>query len=152
MTRIPAPALLLGLSGLLPFLWGALTAWSPGLAAAASGVLPGRFIGPAVLQIYGLVILSFMAGVIWGFATRATGRVAAYFYALSVVPPIWAFFAATAATGPALLALLIGFMALLPIDWTAMRAGLAPPWWMRLRLILTTVVVACLVAGLSAGP
>jgi hypothetical protein len=58
------------------------------------------------MQIYGLVILSFMAGVIWGFATRATGTQAGLFYALSVVPPIWAFFAATGATGSALLALL----------------------------------------------
>jgi hypothetical protein len=43
-------------------------------------------------------------------------------------------------------------VALLPIDWTAARAGLAPPWWMRLRLLLTTVVAACLVVGLGATP
>jgi len=150
MSRIPASALALGLAGLLPFLWGAAGILAPGLTDWASGFLPGRFQGAAVMQIYGLVILSFMAGVIWGFATRATGLVAGYFYALSVLPPIWAFFAATGATGPALIALLVGFVALLPIDWTAARAGLAPDWWMRLRLLLTTVVAACLIVGLSA--
>jgi len=152
MSRIPASALALGLAGLLPFLWGAAGILAPGLTDWASGFLPGRFQGAAVMQIYGLVILSFMAGVIWGFATRATGLVAGYFYALSVLPPIWAFFAATGATGPALMALLVGFVALLPIDWTAARAGLAPDWWMRLRLLLTTVVAACLIVGLGAEP
>lgn len=150
MTRIPASALALGLAGLLPFLWGAAGILAPGLTAWSLGFLPGRFHGAAVMQIYGLVILSFMAGVIWGYATRATGRLAAYFYALSVLPPIWAFFTATGATGPALMALLIGFVALLPIDWTAARAGLAPSWWMSLRLLLTTVVAACLIVGLGA--
>jgi hypothetical protein len=152
MTRIPTAALALGLAGLLPFLWGAAGVLAPGLTAWSLGFLPGRFHGPAVMQIYGLVILSFMAGVIWGFATRATGTQAGLFYALSVVPPIWAFFAATGATGSALLALVLGFVVLLPIDWTAARAGVAPPWWMRLRLLLTTVVVACLVVGLGAEP
>jgi hypothetical protein len=152
MTRIPASALLLGLAGLLPFLWGAAGILAPGLTAWSLGFLPGRFHGPAVMQIYGIVILSFMAGVIWGFATRASGRQAGLFYALSVLPPIWAFFFATGPTGPALAALLAGFVALLPIDWTAMRAGLAPVWWMQLRLLLTTVVSACLIVGLGAAP
>jgi hypothetical protein len=152
MTRIPASALLLGLAGLLPFLWGAAGILAPGLTAWSLGVLPGRFHGPAVMQIYGIVILSFMAGVIWGFATRASGRQAGLFYMMSVLPPIWAFFFATGATGPALAALLAGFVGLLPIDWTAMRAGLAPAWWMQLRLLLTTIVGACLVVGLGAAP
>lgn len=152
MTRIPASALALGLAGLIPFLWGATGILAPGLTAWSLGFLPGRFHGPAVMQIYGLVILSFMAGVIWGFATRASGRQAVLFYALSVLPPIWAFFTATGATGPALLALLVGFVALLAVDLTAARAGLAPPWWMPLRLLLTTIVAACLIVGLSAEP
>lgn len=150
MTRIPATALALGLAGLLPFLWGAAGILAPGLTGWSLGFLPGRFHGAAVMQIYGIVILSFMAGVIWGFATRATGAQAGYFYALSVLPPIWAFFAATGATGPSLWALLVGFVVLLPIDWTAARAGLAPAWWMRLRLLLTTVVSACLIVGIGA--
>lgn len=152
MTRIPAPALFLGLAGLLPFLWGAATVVLPGPTAPVASLLPGRFVGPAVLQIYGIVILSFMAGVIWGFGTRAGKRQAGLFYALSVLPPIWAFIAATGATGPALAALLAGFIALLPIDWTAARAGLAPDWWMPLRLGLTGIVSVCLLLGLLAGP
>jgi hypothetical protein len=152
MTRIPAAPLLLGLGGLIPFLWGAATILSPGLATGTAGILPGRFTGDVVMQVYGLIILSFMAGVIWGFGTRAEGSRAGLFYALSVLPPIWAFFTATGATGPALAALVTGFVALLPIDWTAARAGLAPAWWMSLRLMLTAVVVVCLAIGLWAAP
>jgi hypothetical protein len=150
MTRSPASALVLGLAGLLPFLWGAAGSLAPGLTVWSLSILPGRFQGPAVMQIYGLVILSFMAGVIWGFATKADGRQAGLFYVLSVLPPIWAFIAATGPTETALWALLAGFVAVLPIDWTAARAGLAPPWWMRLRLLLTAVVATCLIVGTGA--
>ncbi len=148
MTRIPPVPLLLGLAGLIPFLWGAATSVLPALG---TGLLPGRFMGSTVLQVYGIVILSFMAGVIWGFGTRASGGQAGLFYALSVLPPIWAFLAASGATVPALAALAAGFVALLAIDWTATRAGLAPAWWMSLRLLLTAVVVACLGVGIGAA-
>lgn len=149
MTRIPAPALVLGLSGLLPFLWGAVTAHVPGLAPAW---LPARFAGAFVLQGYGIVILSFMAGVIWGFGTRGSGRQAVLFYAVSVLPALWAFFAATGEAAPALRALIAGFLALLAVDYSAARAGLAPPWWMSLRLLLTGIVALSLLAGLRALP
>lgn len=152
MTRIPAVPLLLGLGGLIPFLWGAATVLFPGLVTSTAGVLPGRFMGDLVMQVYGLIILSFMAGVIWGFGTRAEKSQAGLYYALSVLPPIWAFFTATGATGPSLAALIAGFVALLPIDWTAVRAGLAPSWWMSLRLLLTMVVVICLAIGLWGAP
>lgn len=152
MTRIPAPALILGLAGLLPFLWGAVTAHLPGLAPSLAPWLPGRFAGAAVLQGYGIVILSFMAGVIWGFGTRASGRRAMLFYVISVMPPLWAFFAATGEVAPSLVALIAGFVALLAVDWSAARAGLAPPWWMTLRLLLTAIVSLCLILGLWAVP
>jgi hypothetical protein len=46
--------------------------------------------------------------------------------------------------------LILGFVALLAIDASAARQGLAPAWWMSLRLLLTTVVVACLAIGVLA--
>ena len=42
------------------------------------------------------------------------------------------------------LALLAGFVGLLALDWAFAWAGLAPAWWMRLRIGLTAVVAACL--------
>jgi ABC-type transport system involved in cytochrome c biogenesis permease subunit len=74
------------------------------------------------MQIYGLVILSFMAGVIWGFATKADGRQAGLFYALvGIAADLGVLALPQVPTGPALAALLAGFVALLPIDWTAAR-------------------------------
>jgi hypothetical protein len=93
---------------------------------------------------YGIVILSFMSGVLWGFATRATGTSAATGYALSVIPALWAFFMVGGGYVTAAMNLIFGFVGLLLLDWTFWRQGLAPDWWMRLRLILTAVVVLCL--------
>ena len=38
-------------------------------------------------------------------------------------------------------------MALLALDLRAMFRREAPPWWLRLRLILTAIVTLCLLAG-----
>jgi len=43
--------------------------------------------------------------------------------------------------------LIIGFLALLLIDFSFDRWGLTPGWWMPLRLLLTTIVVLCLAVG-----
>ena len=143
MTRVPRAPLLLGLAGVLPFAWGALNVLIPGFGDWSLDVLGPRLTGRALLLLYGTVILSFMSGTVWGFATRAEGRPAAILYALSTAPALWALFLGFSA---AMLAL--GFLALLPLDRHAWRAGLAPPWWMRLRLLLTALVVLCLLPGL----
>ena len=149
MTRIPTSALILGLAGLIPFLYGALSVLVPGTAGLGRLWSPNHT-GTALLQIYGIVILSFMAGVIWGFATRAEGRQATLFYALSVLPAIFIFLTAFAKPRPSLVMLILAFLSLLAVDASAARQGLAPPWWMRLRLMLTTVVVICLGIGVLA--
>lgn len=139
MRDIPRTPLLLGLTGLIPFLWGLLTSVLP------VAWMPDQFSGTILLAGYAVVILPFMSGVIWGFATRATGGQATTYYMLSVIPALWAFFFIRGEN--ALLAAALGFVALLPIDNMAMGSGLAPGWWMRLRLLLTGVVVFCLVVG-----
>ena len=86
MNAIPRSALLLGLAGLLPFIWGAITTLFPQFGLAASGYIGSRFIGPYVQLYYGAVILSFMSGVLWGFATKVEGKQATGGYILSVLP------------------------------------------------------------------
>ncbi|MEM9798473.1 MAG: DUF3429 domain-containing protein [Pseudomonadota bacterium] len=137
-------ALLLGLSGLIPFAWGAATLWSPTLAGWGMASLGPRFIGPYIGLFYGAVILSFMSGVLWGFATKAEGAVAATGYGLSVLPALWAFFMTGGGPVSASIALIAGFVGLLGLDWLFWNQGLAPAWWMKLRLILTAGVVLCL--------
>jgi hypothetical protein len=144
MTGIPRSALLLGLAGLLPFLWGASTVLVLDLADWGVRAIGPRFAGPYVLLSYGTVILAFMSGVLWGFATRAEGQVAATGYALSVLPALWAFFFVGGGPVSAATYLIVGFAGLLGLDWLFWRQGLAPPWWMRLRVGLTVAVIFCL--------
>lgn len=147
MIPIPRAALLLGLAGLLPFGWNLGTLLSPALAQTALDWLGPRFVGPYVGLAYGTVILSFMAGVLWGFAVRAKSWV---YYALSVTPALWAFFFVGGGPEQATLWLISGFAGLLALDWVFWQAGLAPAWWMRLRLILSAVVLASLALALYA--
>ena len=149
MTRIPPVPLALGLAGLVPFAWGALTTLSPALWQWSMATIGPRFTGPYVGLFYGAVILSFMSGVLWGFATKAAGRDAAGGYVLSVLPALWVFITTGGGPQNAALALIAGFVGLLALDWHFVRAGLAPGWWMPLRVILTFGVVLFLLPVLA---
>lgn len=144
MTMPPRSALLLGLAGVLPFLWGVLTIYAPALADLTVDLVGPRFIGPFLQLSYGIVILSFMSGVLWGFAAQTTGREAAIGYALSVIPALYGW--AMVGGGPvsASVHLIAGFVGLLGLDWHFAQRGLAPDWWMPLRLLLTGLVVLTL--------
>lgn len=144
MNQIPRSALVLGLAGLIPFIWGALTNMVPSAALWGQMNLGGRFNGPYVQLYYGAVILSFMSGVLWGFATKATGRTATAGYTLSVIPALWAFFMTGGGPTTAGMNLIVGFLGLLMLDWHFWRLGLAPPWWMKLRVLLTAIVIISL--------
>ncbi|MDT8854530.1 DUF3429 domain-containing protein [Paracoccaceae bacterium Fryx2] len=144
MTPIPRAALILGLAGLIPFLWGAVSQFFPALGDWGQQVLGPRFVGPYVTLSYGTVILAFMSGVLWGFSMRATGREAAVGYVFSVIPALWAFFFIGGGPVSAAIWLAAGFVLLIVLDWMFWRQGLAPDWWLRLRAMLTAVVLACL--------
>ncbi len=144
---IPRAPLILGLAGLLPFLWGALTVLLPDLGLWTAQIIGPRFVGPYVMLFYGAVILSFMSGVLWGFAAKATGTLASTGYALSVIPALWAFFMTGGGPISAGINLIFGFAGLIALDWHFARAGLAPAWWMSLRILLTAIVIACLGVG-----
>lgn len=147
MTAIPRSALLLGLAGLIPFAWGALTTLLPQFGLDASRVIGSRFVGPYLQLYYGAIILSFMSGVLWGFATKAEGQLATAGYVLSVLPALWAFFMTGGGPVTASINLIVGFLGLLLLDWQFWRMELAPSWWMKLRVLLTALVVLCLLTG-----
>jgi hypothetical protein len=148
---IPRTPLILGLAGLLPFLWGALTVLLPDLGLRTAQIVGPRFAGPYVMLFYGAVILSFMSGVLWGFAAQASGRRAATGYALSVIPALWAFFMTGGGPTAAGISLIFGFAGLLLLDAHFARQGLAPGWWMPLRLLLSAIVIGCLAIGVIYG-
>ncbi len=144
---IPRAPLLLGLAGTIPFIWGALTSVLPDFALASAQLIGPRFVGPYVQLFYGAVILSFMSGVLWGFATKAEGQQAATGYALSVLPALWAFFMTSGGPTSAGIYLIAGFVGLLALDYMFSRWGLTPDWWMPLRILLSGIVVISLLIG-----
>ncbi|NOD86029.1 DUF3429 family protein [Ruegeria sp. HKCCD6119] len=147
MNGVPKAPLYLGLAGLIPFIWGALTYLNGDLNAWGAQTFGPRFVGPYVQLFYGSVILSFMSGVLWGFATKTSGSKAALCYLLSVLPALWAF--AMTGGGPvnAGTNLMYGFAGLLLLDALFSYWRLTPVWWMRLRILLTAVVLASLAVG-----
>jgi len=145
---VPRAALGLGLAGVIPFVWGAATEISPAVMEWGRQVIGPRFVGQYVLIFYGTIILSFMSGVLWGFSARTRGATAALGYALSVLPALWAFFFVGGGSDKSTWFLIAGFLGLLGLDYGFWRLGLAPPWWMTLRNLLTALVVACLTLGL----
>ncbi|MEO0370373.1 MAG: DUF3429 domain-containing protein [Pseudomonadota bacterium] len=141
---IPRMPLYLGLAGLIPFVWGALSALIPGLQSLGTEVIGPRFVGPYVALFYGAIILSFMSGVLWGFAARLEDKQAATGFFLSVLPALWAFFTTGGGVNSSAAALMAGFLGVLVLDWYFWRMGAAPAWWMQLRMLLTAVVVGSL--------
>lgn len=150
MTTVPRTPLLIGLAGLLPFIWSALTVVIDPLAIWSIQAIGARFTGPYLGVFYGAVILAFMSGVLWGFATKAQGGTASLGYLLSVPPAFWAFLSTGGGHVNAALNLAIGYLAILVIDAFFVRHRLAPDWWMGLRIPLTIVVVTCLLIGATA--
>ncbi len=142
---IPATPFWLGIAGLIPFVIGAVLCLTPGAG------------GPQILIAYGITILSFLSGALWGFATKSGGRDRLWAYGLSVLPALYVFLMvqdSKIALGlygvDPIKALIYGFIGLLALDMLYQTRGLAPFWWLRLRLILTGCVVICLFLGTLA--
>lgn len=137
----------LGAAGLLP----------QGLAALLSALDPPllRAAGVLLASGYAALILSFLGGMWWGLAAAAASPPPRWLWLAAVAPSLWALasLAAGVAVGLPRLALLPLAAAILLtplIDRRLVRDGLAPHWWMRLRVPLSaglgllTAIVAML--------
>lgn len=140
--RVPSAAAILGAAGLIPFFWAVL-ALQTGLFAVEA--VPPR----AVATGYGLMIFSYMSGCFWPFAARSGQPVD---YLLAVSPVLGLIMLVVPGLLSLNAALILGFASLLLIDGYFARRGIAPVWWMRLRVPLTICVVAALLAVLLTGP
>lgn len=137
---IPRPALYLGLAGLIPFLAAALGAQIPALELEFAPPL-------LIIDLWGPVIFAYMSGVLWGFATGAkqtAGRPGWRWLGVAAAPALFLFLALFAAPEATVMILLIGFPALLIADLLFWRKKMTPPWWMTLRLLLTSIVTGSL--------
>jgi hypothetical protein len=137
--KVPLPALLLGLAGLIP------PAILTGVALFDLGLFAPST--PGFVRSYGAIILSFLGGSWWAFACREE-RPSRLLLGIAVLPPLagWTaifwFYPPEALFGLALL--LLGSLA---VDALLVRRRLAPSWWMGLRVPLSVGLALC--SGLS---
>ena len=146
--KIPTGALILGLSGLLPFAWGAVTLLSEEAFNFGIENFGARFVGPLIQLSYGVIILCFMSGVLWGFATKMVEKNGSLGYILSVLPALWAFLSMGRGPISDTISLIVGFLAVLLIDRHFYLLKLTPLWWMNLRIPLTFLVISLLGLGI----
>jgi len=137
---IPPAFMIFGAAGLLPPLALVLMM----LLDPGSLAVPALY---AVTLVYGALILSFIGGAWWGFAAREE-RVSAWVLALAVTPTLvgLGLLLVTARyplAGGLALALAVAASPLL--DLQMRRRGLAPSWWLKLRVPLS-LALASLVA------
>ena len=148
--KIPGSALLLGLSGLIPFWASAAVLWLHGTIH--------HFAATIALAGYAAVILSFLGGINWGAAivqqnaAQNSQQLPARLF-WSIVPSLIAWFALLLQSlvneGVALFILLVAFVLQYLSDRRAVSQGRFPPWFARLRLILTCGAVLALTVGLG---
>ena len=128
----------LGFTLLAVFASTALFGWAVlshvGIAAAVAGVL-GQ---PLVLDLPTWLAVAAMTFALW----------LAYEFAYWLdhmlshkIPALWAFLMTGDGPVSAGINLMVGFVALLALDWHFWRGGLAPDWWMSLRILLTGIVL-----------
>ena len=146
--KIPTGALILGLSGVLPFAWGAVTLLSEEAFNFGIENFGARFVGPLIQLSYGVIILCFMSGVLWGFATKMDEKSGSLGYILSVLPALWAFLSMGRGPISDTISLIVGFLAVLLIDRHFYLLKLTPLWWMNLRIPLTFLVISLLALGI----
>jgi hypothetical protein len=148
ISKIPTGALILGLSGVIPFAWGAVTLISEEAFNFGIENFGPRFVGPLIQLSYGVIILCFMSGVLWGFATKMDAKNGSLGYILSIVPALWAFLSMGRGPISDTISLIVGFLAVLLIDKHFYLLKLTPLWWMNLRIPLTFLVISLLGLGI----
>ncbi len=128
----------IGIFGLVPFVLIALACW----------VIDPSWVPTFVngQLVYGVVTLSFIGGIHWGatmvspdLSAKQTKRALLW----SVAPTLFACLAATAGNYH-LAVLAVGFIGTYQVDKRLYQWYELPEWFIRLRLILTFVVVAAL--------
>ena len=143
MRTPPAPALILGLLGLLPFFAGA------GVYAFGSPELGGP--GLLTLLTWSAAVLSFLGGTRWGVEIAENPDPRWSVLTLSVLPPLAAWLLLAAAPLAQTERQLGGFIAAFALQWLwDSRAKDPPRWYGGLRTFLTAGAVVSLVLALWA--
>jgi len=135
MRPVPFLPALLGFLLVTPFIYavGALL----GLITPPSAYWASPY---AILTSYGAIYLAMLGGVYWGFAAKRANILDVL---IALVPPLAAL-GASLSPSP-VLPYAIGIAGMLLFDILYIARGLAPKWWLSLRIYSGAVAVAALV-------
>ena len=125
-------AQLLGYAGVLPV---------AGLLALAWGDAAWQQQALNLASVYGALILSFLGGIHWGFATA--GFVSAKHFFVSVIPSLWAWVALASPDLYNLIGIIFGLILFFSYEKHSAVTSRLPIWYLPLRARLTV--------GLSLG-
>ncbi len=143
--KIPWPARVLGIGGLIPFIIGAAALWwAPGAWRADALRL---------LLLYSAVILSFVGAVHWGRALSQRDQSDSALWlpmSLSVVPALVAWGSFVLPPTQTIAVMLAAFIGQYFFDASLVRRDRLPAWYRSLRGGLTIVVSTCLIAAALA--
>jgi hypothetical protein len=132
----------IGIAGLVPFCLLAIACWVVNIEWLDT-FLTGQ-------MVYAVITLSFLGGIHWGatmVSADLTARQTARAMFWSVTPTLFAFLS-TMVHNFHLALIAIGFIVTYHVDKQLYQWYRLPDWFIRLRLILTCVVVATLVLTL----
>lgn len=137
----PMPALLLGFSGLIPFVA------APGYMILSQLYMPSVAFAQTA---YGACILSFLGGVRWGATVPEESSIRPDWFNLgySVTPSLVAWSALLLPSSLSLLTILTGLAATAYLDTTMFGY---PPWFKGLRFLLSLIAVLSLWTTLMCG-
>lgn len=138
-------AWLLSLAGVMPFAGLAI------VLVFAPREYPQFGLAGIALLIYGAIILSFLGGIRWGIAlTRAEGRSATQVFVLSVIAPLTGWVAVFVDQPGGFILLAIAFLAHGIWDYGAWCTDVMQEWFVKLRMMVSGIVIASLVVATIA--
>ena len=120
---------LLGYAGVLPVAGLLALGWSKTDWQAQALSLAG---------VYGALILSFLGGIHWGFATHGTASKKHFF--VSVIPSLWAWVALAVPDLYALISIILGLVLFFVYETNCALTSRCPNWYLPLRLRLTVAL------------
>lgn len=129
-------AIVLMAAGALPFIAAAIFSF------VNTGDVRG-FQADQIAVAYGAVILSFLGGIRWGDAIKK-GPAATLF--LSVMPSLAGFLALLINNYNGTKILILGFAA--QAIWDFIAPGTLPNWFIKLRMLISSIVIVCLLIAL----
>jgi len=138
MTTIPKPIYFLSLLGLLPIIAGAI--------GSLELLMLGKELNDWLYKfglLFAALILSFLGGCLLVFEILLKPKLELKGLALSIMPSLWAIISINLPMSAFSLA--IGFLATLERERIIQRNCKLPPWWLRMRLRLTTLIIIFLI-------